>query len=178
MQEGGVHGITTVVKRFRLQPSKDHRRQSISLDGTTDKAATNTAHQHVLQEHESLTLVFGTEEMSELPDFLKNLPSLLYRLLAHQQQTVREHATKAFISFLSRSDFAVIEKSFQALLEKLASNSNTNHMLGAYEAEGFLNVAAILVNELPVAYVLAHWENHFPVFERYLAHRASSVRQV
>ena len=135
-----------------------------------------------------------------LPDFIANanLQRVLFRLLAHEQLTVREQAKMAMTGLLARSPFAVIEKCFLAMIAKLDMREDqedgktggsreedlfklskpSSCFLDAYEAEGLISVCDILVNELPFNYVLASWTAFSPTFENYLAHPASTVRQV
>ena len=53
-------------------------------------------------------LQFGQEELPGLPLFITSqMKSTVFFLLAHPQLTVRENATKAFSSYLSRCEFKV-----------------------------------------------------------------------
>lgn len=130
-----------------------------------------------------------------LPGFIANanLQRALFHLLAHEQLTVREHAKMAMTGLLARSPFPAIEKSFLTIIAKLDKSeqshagkdeltwenpSSPTIFLNAYEAEGLISVCDILVNELPFSYILAWWPAFSPTFEKYLAHPASTVRQV
>ena len=47
---------------------------------------------------------FGKECLTKLPEFITDsLYSVVFSLLAHPQLSIREHASKAFTSILSRS---------------------------------------------------------------------------
>lgn len=51
---------------------------------------------------------FGEERLTKLPEFITDsLYTVVFSLLAHPQLSIREHASKAFTSILSRSEAQV-----------------------------------------------------------------------
>jgi hypothetical protein len=45
-----------------------------------------------------------------LPPFLRNVRPVLFKLLAHEQLSIREYAISAFNGFLQRSKFQVTKR--------------------------------------------------------------------
>ena len=68
-----------------------------------------------------VVLQFGKECLTKLPEFITDsLYSVVFSLLAHPQLSIREHASKAFTSILSRSEFQVMTASCSSLITRHA----------------------------------------------------------
>ncbi|XP_078607662.1 uncharacterized protein LOC144879770 isoform X1 [Branchiostoma floridae x Branchiostoma japonicum] len=172
-KEGAVMGINAVVRRFHWVGTQ-----------STDSMA--------------YLLKFGPEEMSRLPSFItQNFNDVVRPLLAHAQLSIREHATKAYSSYLSRCEFREALSSFRevmshlcrdcqpetqaaeqhSLLPHLAVLRKEYSFMDAYEAEGLLGVCVFLVKHIPPGFMLPSWPYYFSTFNLYLMHPASTVRQ-
>ncbi|XP_035680046.1 uncharacterized protein LOC118418298 isoform X2 [Branchiostoma floridae] len=171
-KEGAVMGINAVVRRFHWVGTQ-----------STDSMA--------------YLLKFGPEEMSRLPSFItQNFNDVVRPLLAHAQLSIREHATKAYSSYLSRCEFREALSSFREVMSHLCRDSQPEtqaaeqsilpHLavlrkeysfMDAYEAEGLLGVCVFLVKHIPPGFMLPSWPYYFSTFNLYLMHPASTVRQ-
>ncbi|KAI8504645.1 hypothetical protein Bbelb_177630 [Branchiostoma belcheri] len=174
-KEGAVMGINAVVRRFHW----------VGTQSTQD--ADSMAY----------LLKFGPEEMSRLPSFItQNFNDVVRPLLAHAQLSIREHATKAYSSYLSRCEFREALSSFREVMSHLCRDSRPEaeaaeqvplpHLavlrreysfMDAYEAEGLLGVCVFLVKHIPPGFMLPSWPYYFSTFNLYLMHPASTVRQ-
>ncbi|CAH1780021.1 unnamed protein product [Owenia fusiformis] len=177
-KEGAVMGINTVVRKF----------QTVGM-----------LHQGETSEY---LVKFGKLELAHLPKFLTNqIQVVIYPLLAHPQLSIREHAIKAFSSYLARcgpkeqlSSFNDVirqlcrgteacEGGEQAkkvkVLPHLATLRSDYEFLDAYTAEGLLGVCVFLVKHIPPEQLMnkENWERYFSTFNLYLMHPASTVRQ-
>ncbi|XP_031558056.1 uncharacterized protein LOC116294568 isoform X2 [Actinia tenebrosa] len=180
--EGAVMGMTTLVRRFSWTGVMKQHINNNTKDDTAE-----------------YMLKFGKCEQSTLPSFiLDSVHSVLYSLLAHPQLSIRDQATKAFSSILSRCEFQQAFSAFQEVVHRLckgiqetskSKENNTTelpHMavlrsefkfLEAYEAEGLLGVCVFLIKHIPPGYLLPTWPLYFSTFNLYLMHPASTVRQ-
>ncbi|XP_071784930.1 LOW QUALITY PROTEIN: uncharacterized protein [Asterias amurensis] len=142
-------------------------------------------------------LKFGTQELSQLPEFVSNhIHMTVYPLLAHPQLGVRENATKALSTYLSRCDFKVALKCLREAVSRLCQSDQAESwssgdcvflqhavlkpsykFLDAYEAEGLLSVCLYLIKYVQSGVLLPYWMQYFSTFNLYLMHPASTVRQ-
>jgi hypothetical protein len=90
--------------------------------------------------------------------------------------SVREAACKAFAAYLNRCDSVHTHAAFFELFSKLEPHQHV--LVDAYHAEGLLNLCQIVLLRLSSPRLLFYWSNFFPVLVSYLAHPASTVRQV
>lgn len=177
-KEGAVMGMTAIIRSFHLR--------NMPANGDTSSSPK-------LQKF----VKFGKECLTKLPEFITDsLYSVVFSLLAHPQLSIREHASKAFTSILSRSEFQYIEKSFQQVIIRLCKDTEVdmNNMsyeklphhallredfsfLDAYEAQGLLEVSVFLIKRIPVNLLMERWPLYFSTFNLYLMHPASTVRQ-
>ncbi|KAK3746389.1 hypothetical protein QZH41_018199, partial [Actinostola sp. cb2023] len=179
--EGAVMGMTTLVRRF-------------NWTGVLKRQLNNNTKEEISE----YMLKFGSSEQSSLPKFIMDsVHSVLYSLLAHSQLSIRDQATNAFSSILSRCEFQEAFFAFQDVISRLCkgiidcpqSEGNTillPHVavlrsdfkfLKAYEAEGLLGVCVFLIKHIPPGYLLTTWPLYFSTFNIYLMHPASTVRQ-
>ena len=86
-----------------------------------------------------------------LPDFMQDhLESVLFKLFAHPQLTVRELAGKAFSAYLDKSEYSYFIESFEKVVRHLGTYVVTGKeeepkYMDAYEAEGFMNAVLFLI---------------------------------
>eukprot|EP00667_Euglena_gracilis_P000576 EG_transcript_576 len=134
-------------------------------------------------------LRFGRHKFSFLPPYIADgLIAVLYQMLAHPQLSVRDVASRLVCNFLSRSQFSETVLAFKHVIQHLRGSDSPSpgdpppdpgrrRLLGAFEAEGFVRLACMLVRKLPSEYLTTNWEKYSPVLDAYLAHPACTVRQ-
>lgn len=67
---------------------------------------------------------------------------------------------------------------FNEVCEKLGQKKNNEIvLLDAFEAEGLLQLFAVLVKMMPSEYLLTNWNSYIMTLHAYLSHEASIVRQ-
>ncbi|XP_072051956.1 uncharacterized protein [Amphiura filiformis] len=174
--EGALMAITGILKRFQW----------------TGKLASSSVYD--VSGGTQFILKFGKQELSQLPEFLtSHMHTIVYPLLAHRQLSIRENATKAFSAFLSRCEVKEALTSFTEALTRLRhgtgvspDQSSLPHLavlrkdyrfLNAYEAEGLLGVCVYLIKHISPGFLLPNWPEYFSIFNLYLMHPASTVRQ-
>ncbi|XP_071824496.1 uncharacterized protein [Apostichopus japonicus] len=180
-KEGAIMAVIVILRNFHWVGRLSHSFSEHSINET------------------SFYLKYGHEEMNQLPRFLADsLHSLIYPLLAHPQISVRENATKAFSSFLSRCDFQEALNALDEAISRLsplkepisvvslADDSATRvvdlpadeeQFIDAYEAEGLISVCIGLIKQIPASFLLQKWTFYFSVYNICLMHPASTVRQ-
>ncbi|XP_028392463.1 uncharacterized protein LOC114517020 [Dendronephthya gigantea] len=178
-KEGAVMGMTTIIRSFHAS----------NLPATKSDSSSSPKFQ--------MTVKFGKEHLMKLPEFITDsLYTVVFSLLAHPQVSIREHASKAFTSILSRSESQYIEKSFRQVIihlckgtgidissqkyEKLPHHAVLREdftFLDAYEAQGLLEVSIFLIKRIPVNLLMDRWPLYFSTYNLYLMHPASTVRQ-
>ncbi|XP_038070468.1 uncharacterized protein LOC119739556 isoform X2 [Patiria miniata] len=146
-------------------------------------------------------LKIGEQELSQLPEFICScISSVVYPLLAHPQVSVRDHATKAFSTYLSRCDFKVAVESLKEAVSKLGQDEKMERLkalsfgdcislphyavlqpnynfMAACQAEGLLSVCLYLIKHVQSGVLLLNWPKYFSTFSLNLMHPASTVRQ-
>ncbi|XP_013392533.1 uncharacterized protein LOC106160455 [Lingula anatina] len=182
-KEGAVMGINIVVRRFQWI--------GFDIENSSPRDTKSTRTEYYLK--------FGKEEMSEMPVFITSqMHTVIFPLLAHPQLSIRENATKAFSSFLSRCEFKEALTAFRDLIKQLCQGINLPsyetangnlplphatvlgsgfRFMDAYAAEGLLGVCVFLVKHIPPGFLLPNWPLYFSTFSLYLMHPASTVRQ-
>jgi len=165
--EGSLLGMTTIIKRFRLElvPQKG------------DEAETD-----------DFLLHFHKSTYRRLPAFMSGpLQDVLFQRLAHPQLSVRESTIKAFAALLSRSDEATTLSTMMEALEALKAGSvgpdaiegaHGEQLLGAGQAEGVLGLLMTILKQIPADLLAQHWPRCLETLDCYLAHPASTVRQI
>ena len=96
-----------------------------------------------------------------------------------------------FSAYLARSKKSVTGAVFFDLFRRLSAGSESVagsaskrdmtpciSLLPAYEAEGLLALCSIVLARIPSPVLLRQWEFIVPILTAYLAHSASTVRQV
>eukprot|EP01137_Pigoraptor_chileana_P033797 Opistho-2@25290 len=188
-KEGALMGITAVVRKFAWT----------TWEGTAAQPSAANADAAPTQGPKYL-LKFGRLHLDGLPPFISNrIRGVVYSLLAHPQLSIREHATKAFSAYLSRSEFREALTSLKEVVGRLAphglsfspsgvTGDGTDNIhpalaapfqfMDAYEAEGLLSVCVYLIKHIPPRFLLPNWPHYFRTFDVYLMHPASTVRQV
>lgn len=96
-----------------------------------------------------------------------------------------------FSAYLARSKKSVTSTVFFDLFRRLSAGSESIAgsaskrgvsscipLLPAYEAEGLLALCSIILARIPSPVLLRQWEFIVPILTAYLAHSASTVRQV
>ena len=178
-REGAIMGVTTIIRSFHVS----------NLPMTNLDLSSSPKFQMFVK--------FGKERLTRLPEFITDsLYSVVFFLLAHPQLSIREHASKAFTSILSRSESQYIEKSFRQVIIHLCKGTGVDinnpkyeklphhavlredfTFLDAYEAQGLLEVSVFLIKRIPVNLLMERWPLYFSTFNLYLMHPASTVRQ-
>lgn len=173
------------------------RRESVtSVDSSRARNETRVVDdiRGMLRPLESTVVVYhvGTNtslKLDRLPrEVTLKLKPLLYRTLTHDQLTVRQVASNCLMRYVLLCDESTRLLVFQEIISKLNQLPNDQldalsqehadiSLLGAFEAEGLLDVLAKLVPALPTTFLIKHWRYVFPTLERYVMHIASSVRQ-
>ena len=171
--EGSLLGLSAIVKRFRVELLPAPAEQSVSLRPEELPA--------VFQIH------FGSQTYQQLPDFISDkLHAVLFERLAHQQLSVRESANKVFAAVLARSDvstaIATLDEAVQRLSGQHANSSprgssSVRVLAAADEAAGLLTLCITILKQLPAS-SLCRLPEMTQTFHDYLAHPASTVRQV
>jgi hypothetical protein len=128
-------------------------------------------------------LRLGDSVLPALPSFVTPLPSILYRMLAHPQLSVRIAASKLFTSYLARCNSSTTFATFSEIIARLGSRNASEQfepvrLLDAYEAEGLLGLFSNVLARVPAPVLLKLWQTFVPILTDYLAHPASTVRQV
>ncbi|CAB4014275.1 uncharacterized protein LOC113682722 isoform X2, partial [Paramuricea clavata] len=178
-KEGAVMGMTTIIRSFHVS----------NLPVSNSDSSSSPKFQMFVK--------FGKEHLTKLPEFITDsLYTVVFSLLAHPQLSIREHASKAFTSILSRSESQYIEKSFRQVIIHLCKGTDVDinnqkyeklphhavlredfTFLDAYEAQGLLEVSIFLIKRIPVNILMERWPLYFSTFNLYLMHPASTVRQ-
>jgi len=129
---------------------------------------------------------FGRHHFTSLPSFISEpLQKTVYRLLSNAQLSIKEHANRAFCSFLLRSELSQVLSAFKEVLLYLATKSFCRkqectsewRFAEASSVDGYIKAAEFLVKHVPVDYILHNWNLCFATFSHYLMHPASTVRQ-
>ena len=164
--DGAVLGMSAIISAFTIHLPLDSVQTSLSNS-----------------EEITVTLKIGNELFFDLPSFISKgnlLRNLLFHLLAHPQVSIREIVAETFTAYLARCS---INESNQTLLEifpKLIVDNSLKNAVGcldAYEAEGLLSLCWNLIQKVSNCFIEDNWSSLISIFEAYLAHPASTVRQ-
>eukprot|EP00795_Rhopilema_esculentum_P001652 gene1652-16119_t len=146
-KEGAIMAIANVIQCFKLTIAD---KSALLKEGPGDAPGGTV-----------ICRKFGKHFFLSLPSFISEpLQKILYKLLSNSQLSIKEHANRAFYSFLLRSDFSQILKSFKEVLLYLARGA-------VYGKE----------KQVPTDYILHNWHLCFATISHYLMHPASTVRQ-
>ncbi len=98
----------------------------------------------------------------------------------HDQVTVRKYGKKGFRLFVSFFDTTFHINTFLDLMNLLSTPSlkKKKALLSDYAVEGLLGLCSVLIDVLPSVFLVTEYEAYWQVFEKFLGHSASSVRQV
>eukprot|EP01028_Stygiella_incarcerata_P013805 TRINITY_DN8483_c0_g1_i1.p1 TRINITY_DN8483_c0_g1~~TRINITY_DN8483_c0_g1_i1.p1 ORF type:complete len:1246 (+),score=305.87 TRINITY_DN8483_c0_g1_i1:183-3920(+) len=121
-------------------------------------------------------LYFGESfSFKKFPSVVReHVKQVLFQVVIHEQQSIRDYARKAFWAYLSRSDFDLTLAWFAEIVMKLG----VEELLDAFQASGLLSVLALIVKNIPCNYLFTVWHFYQTTLSRYLAHSASTVRQM
>jgi hypothetical protein len=182
-QEGALLAIHELLKSITLE-RRDPRELGKATQG---RAVDDILGALADRERERSTTTFRVGHglrLDRLPrDVVASLKPALYRCLQHDQLTIRQIAAESLLAFAFLCDVSTCMAIFQETVSKLnripdvATESTSSTLLGAFEAEGLLDVLAKIVATLPPDFLVKHWKVIFPTLERYVIHIASSVRQ-
>ena len=193
-REGALLGITNIVRRFKWESVdkstgsvvEDADRELVDDEGASDERPTSSGSRsgqtlgppsgfELFDSSPIFALRIGQRLVSRLPRFVRDgLRDVLFELLTHEQLSIRENATKGLAAFLSRSAFEETLSAFSEAVHRI----DKTPMLDDYSAEGLLGLCVPLIKQVPSSYLLSHWATYFPAFNMYLAHPASTVRQM
>lgn len=125
-----------------------------------------------------------------LPDYvMQAIKNIMFGMLANPQLSIRETATRAISAALSRSQFKEALDAFQEVVSELQGSwtsadledaeqrKDRSQFMNAYQAEGLLGVCLFIIKNIPPGFLLPEWPRYFSIFELYLTHPASTVRQ-
>ncbi|XP_065064190.1 uncharacterized protein LOC135690531 isoform X2 [Rhopilema esculentum] len=171
-KEGAIMAIANVIQCFKLTIAD---KSALLKEGPGDAPGGTV-----------ICRKFGKHFFLSLPSFISEpLQKILYKLLSNSQLSIKEHANRAFYSFLLRSDFSQILKSFKEVLLYLARGAVYGKEKGkgdwkftdANKADGYIKAAEFLIKQVPTDYILHNWHLCFATISHYLMHPASTVRQ-
>ncbi|XP_046545461.1 uncharacterized protein LOC124255616 [Haliotis rubra] len=119
-----------------------------------------------------------------IPGFVqRDILTVVFGVISHSQLPIRESAVKAVSAYISLVDK---QESLRILGQTLDLLRRGNHQhvdqgsqefVGAYKAEGLLNVCQSVIKSLSLPSLLPCWGAYLSSFLHHLAHPASSVRQ-
>ena len=101
-------------------------------------------------------LQFGEEELAAMPSFISDtLPQVVFSLLAHPQQTVRENAIKTYSAYISKCEFKV---SVEHLL-LCGKNVMQQESMGCAKADGLRNLEQRFLHAtVAIIKLLIYWK--------------------
>lgn len=182
-QEGALLGIYELLKAITLERRDPRELDMVAQGRVVDDILGALAD----RERERFTTTFRVGHglrLDRLPrGVVTSLKPALYRCLQHDQLTIRQKAAESLLAFAFLCDVSTCMAIFQETVSKLnripddTTESTGSMLLGAFEAEGLLDVLAKIVAALPLGFLVKHWGVIFPTLERYVIHIASSVRQ-
>ncbi|EGD80684.1 hypothetical protein PTSG_01274 [Salpingoeca rosetta] len=136
--EGAVQGITTIIRKFTWVHKTALRDDGRAHGHGTFRFA---AAADSLTDRSDYQLTFGEMVLpAGLPSFVVDgFNSIVYKLLAHEQLSIREYATKAYAAFLSRSQFHQALNTLENIVARLRrergrrsfSNANSSSSNGS-----------------------------------------------
>ncbi|KAL8608452.1 hypothetical protein ACOMHN_002685 [Nucella lapillus] len=124
------------------------------------------------------------EDCEELPGYLVEcVLTVVFSLISHPQLSIRETVTRIMSSYMEHVNLQdmmdLMHQTLTLLTPPMAQTDmqESFHCVGAYAAEGLLNICTSIVKVLPMRKAVRVWLAHCKAFLPYLAHQASSVRQ-
>lgn len=183
--DGAVSAICAILKRF----------QKVGYASETLKIPPRP---EMLSSQFHYQIKVGETELDRMPpNIISRLQFLVFKLIYHPQQTIRDNAIKAFVLCLDRYYENDVDTAFQNVCQKLSSRINGSIMttnlkcntknpvnghqsyLDPYGAQSLIYLCHHLFKRLhdKINY-LENWHHYHSYFDQYLSHPASSVRLV
>ena len=191
-KEGAIMAMAAICRRFHFEKQDPAAGKTSSLPRSPAGQFTPTKRRTSISispaDISTYVLKLGGTSFTALPGVVQsNMGEVVFRLLQHPQLSVRENATKAYSDFLSRTSIEEVKRNFSVVMDRLGrttaaagggGDDPAGQLLEAYEAEGLFSLCAILVKMLPSPWLSEEWQRYAGILDRYLAHPASTVRQV
>ncbi|PAA61480.1 hypothetical protein BOX15_Mlig023634g2, partial [Macrostomum lignano] len=178
--EGGISGLNAIIKRFQrvgCSPGDLSLSSSSSTSGLSPRMNSQ--------------IKIGPHVLDKLPMYVYHKTKMLaFELVTDEQLTTRETAVKAFVNCLACCSDQESELAFHEVYQRLSSclgsedllecpvQSESFSFMEPYCAESLLNLCLQLFKRIrDHQSYLQNWDIYHRVFDVYLMHPASSVRQ-